>query len=40
MVYSPGRYRVMDFVRTGTPVALVYGTVVLLLVPRVFPFFP
>ena len=40
MVYSPGRYRVMDFVRTGTPVALVYATVVLLLVPRVFPFFP
>lgn len=40
MVYSPGRYRVMDFVRTGTPVALVYATIVLLLVPRAFPFFP
>lgn len=40
MVYSPGRYRVMDFVRAGTPVALVYGAVVLWLLPRVFPFYP
>lgn len=37
MVYSPGRYRVLDFVRTGAPVSLVYGIGVLLLVPVVFP---
>jgi di/tricarboxylate transporter len=38
MVYSPGRYRVLDFVRMGAPVSLVYGTMVIALVPMVFPF--
>ncbi|WP_018410386.1 SLC13 family permease [Methyloversatilis thermotolerans] len=38
MVYSPGRYRMMDFVRVGLPVSLAYGATVLLLVPVFFPF--
>lgn len=38
MVYTPGRYRLMDFVRVGAPVSLMYGIGVLVLVPVVFPF--
>ncbi len=38
MVYSPGRYRMMDFVRVGLPISLAYGATVLLLVPVFFPF--
>lgn len=38
MVYSPGRYRMLDFVRVGLPITLAYGATVLLLVPVFFPF--
>jgi len=38
MVYTPGRYRVWDFVRAGWPVSLVYSVSVLAMVPLVFPF--
>ena len=38
MVYSPGRYRVMDYIRSGLPISLLYSAGVLLLVPLVFPF--
>jgi len=38
MVYSPGRYRLMDFVRAGLPISVLYSAAVLVLVPRVFPF--
>ncbi len=38
MVYNAGRYRLTDFVSVGLPVALVYGTIVLLTVPYFFPF--
>jgi len=38
MVYSPGRYRMLDYIRTGAPVSLVYSLTVLLLTPIVFPF--
>lgn len=38
MVYSPGRYRIKDFIRTGLPVSLVYSAGVLVLTPLVFPF--
>ncbi|WP_406611030.1 SLC13 family permease [Agarivorans sp. JK6] len=37
MVYNAGRYSLRDFVKLGLPVALVYGLVVLVLVPIVFP---
>lgn len=38
MVYSPGRYQMSDFIRTGLPVSLVYSAGVLILTPLVFPF--
>lgn len=37
MVYNAGRYRLIDFVKVGFPVALVYALVVLTLVPIMFP---
>ena len=38
MVYSPGRYRTSDFIKTGLPVSVVYSAGVLILTPLVFPF--
>lgn len=38
MVYSPGRYRMIDFIKFGLPVSLVYGLLALVLVPYFFPF--
>ncbi|GGO79518.1 potassium transporter TrkA [Marinobacterium nitratireducens] len=38
MVYSPGRYRMLDYIRTGLPVSVAYSAGVLVLVPLVFPF--
>ena len=38
MVFSPGRYRVTDFVKVGLPVSVAYSTVALLTVPFFFPF--
>lgn len=38
MVYSPGRYRLIDFVRSGIPVSIGFGLTVLMLVPVFFPF--
>lgn len=40
MVYSLGRYRMLDYIKAGFPVSLVYSTTVLLLTPSVFPFLP
>jgi len=38
MVYSSGRYRMGDYLRTGLPITLAYSATVLLLIPLVFPF--
>ncbi len=38
MVYSPGRYRMLDYIKTGLPVSLLYSAGVIALVPVVFPF--
>ncbi|WFM69977.1 SLC13 family permease [Halomonas sp. CKK8] len=38
MVYSPGRYRMGDFLRVGLPVSLTYSVSVLALTPVIFPF--
>lgn len=38
MVYSPGRYRLIDFVRSGIPISIGFGLTVLVLVPIFFPF--
>jgi di/tricarboxylate transporter len=38
MVYGPGGYRFMDFVRFGLPLNIICGIITLLIVPRVWPF--
>jgi len=40
MVYTPGRYRFMDFVRIGVPVSIAYSATVLTVLPFAFPFHP
>lgn len=40
MVYTPGRYRFMDFVRIGVPVSVTYSATVLTVLPFAFPFHP
>ena len=37
MVYGPGRYRFMDFVRVGGPLTLIIFVIAMLLVPEVWP---
>ena len=37
MVYGPGRYKFMDFVRVGAPLSLVILVIALVLVPQVWP---
>ncbi len=38
MVYEPGDYSFMDFVKMGVPLTLLVGAVTLLLTPWIFPF--
>lgn len=38
MVYGPGNYRFMDFVRIGGPLTVFVGVVSLILVPIIWPF--
>ncbi|WP_410474909.1 SLC13 family permease [Guyparkeria sp. TX1] len=38
MVYSSGRYRMGDYLRTGLPLTLVYSAAVIILIPLAFPF--
>lgn len=38
MVYGPGGYRFMDFVRFGLPLSLLCGIMTIAVVPRVWPF--
>ncbi|BET24758.1 di/tricarboxylate transporter [Limnobacter thiooxidans] len=38
MVMSPGRYRTMDFIRKGTPMAILYGLICVVFIPLFFPF--
>lgn len=38
MVYSAGRYRLGDFVRMGLPISILFGLVIVVLVPWFFPF--
>jgi len=40
MVYGPGGYRFSDYLRIGVPLDLLVGTVAVLLIPLVWPFFP
>ena len=38
MVQNLGSYQMRDYVRTGLPLSITYSAIVILLVPRVFPF--
>lgn len=38
MVFNAGNYRLADFVKFGLPVSMTYATVVLVMIPIVFPF--
>lgn len=38
MVYSPGRYRMLDYIKAGLPISLLYSAGVITLVPMAFPF--
>jgi di/tricarboxylate transporter len=38
MVYGPGGYRFMDFVRFGLPLNVICGVITVIIVPRVWPF--
>jgi di/tricarboxylate transporter len=38
MVYGPGGYRFVDFVRIGVPLTVLTALVTLTVVPRVWPF--
>ena len=38
MVYGPGRYTFIDYVKIGVPLTIVVGIITILLVPVMFPF--
>jgi di/tricarboxylate transporter len=38
MVYGPGGYRWVDYIRFGTPLSLLIGVAAVLIIPRVWPF--
>lgn len=38
MVYTPGRYKITDFLKVGWPISIVFAAGVLVLTPLVFPF--
>jgi di/tricarboxylate transporter len=40
MVYGPGGYRFMDFVRVGLPMNVLMGIVTVALAPWIWPFYP
>jgi di/tricarboxylate transporter len=40
MVQNLGNYRFADYLRYGFPLSLVYSAIVLVMLPRVFPFVP
>jgi di/tricarboxylate transporter len=38
MVYGPGGYRFVDFVKIGIPMTVVVGIIAILIAPLVWPF--
>ena len=39
MVYSAGNYKLADYLKLGVPTSIAYSTVVLFMIPHVFPFY-
>ena len=40
MVYGPGGYRFMDFVRIGLPLTILIGIICVVVAPLAYPFTP
>ena len=40
MVYSAGNYQLLDYVKTGLPISLLYSIIALITIPMVYPFYP
>ncbi|MEZ0151739.1 MAG: SLC13 family permease [Candidatus Reddybacter sp.] len=40
MVYSAGNYQLLDYLKTGLPISLLYATIALITIPMVYPFYP
>jgi len=40
LVYGPGGYRFIDFVRVGGPLTILYWLLATILIPSLFPFYP
>ena len=38
MVFNAGKYRLIDFIKVGVPVSVVYALIVIVGVPILFPF--
>ena len=38
LVYGPGGYRFMDFMRVGAPMTVIYWLIATLTIPVLFPF--
>ena len=38
MVYGPGGYRFLDYIKIGLPLNIIFGILVVLLVPLIWPF--
>ncbi len=38
MVYGPGKYGFIDYVRLGVPLTVLVGVITVILTPIVFPF--
>ena len=40
MVYSVGKYRITDYLKTGLPISITYAAVALTMIPLIYPFYP
>lgn len=40
MVYSAGNYQLVDYLKTGLPISLLYSLIALITIPMVYPFYP
>lgn len=40
MVYSAGNYQLLDYLKTGLPISLLYAVIALTVIPMVYPFYP